>query len=371
MSKIRVLEVIRQGDIGGGESHLIDLVNGFESNIEPVVLSFSSGQMIEVLSINNITCHVIKTKLPFNLLVQKRIIDIIKKEKIDIIHAHGTRAASNMLFASSITKIPLIYTVHGWSFHQDQIYLKRKARILCEKMICNNSKKVICVSENNRQVGKCEFNLSNCQVIENGINLNVFNYNIQSNLHNLFRSSSDDFVIAFIGRITAQKSPIDFIESIALAHKKNNHIKGLIVGEGDLLEKVKEFIAKNKYNEFIQLENFRNDIPQVLKAIDVFVLPSLWEGLSIALLEAMAMKKAIVTTPTDGTREIIIDHQNGIIVPFNNSQRLADSYIELFENPNQMIIFGENAYNTINLRFNSQRVCDKVSEIYKSVLQSC
>ena len=49
MSKIRVLEVIRQGDIGGGESHLIDLVNGFESNIEPVVLSFSSGQMIEVL----------------------------------------------------------------------------------------------------------------------------------------------------------------------------------------------------------------------------------------------------------------------------------------------------------------------------------
>src|SRR5574344_1375692 len=118
MSKIRVLEVIRQGDIGGGESHLIDLVNGFESNIEPVVLSFSSGQMIENLSINNITCHVIKTKLPFNLL--------IKKEKIDIIHAHGTRAASNMLFASSITKLPLIYTVHGWSFHQDQIYLKRK-----------------------------------------------------------------------------------------------------------------------------------------------------------------------------------------------------------------------------------------------------
>ena len=99
MSKIRILNVIKQGDIGGEEPHLIDLANGFKSDIEPVVLSFSSWQMIEILSINNITCHVIKTKPPFYLLEQKKIISIIKKEKIDIIDAHGTRAASNMLFA--------------------------------------------------------------------------------------------------------------------------------------------------------------------------------------------------------------------------------------------------------------------------------
>lgn len=369
MKKIRVLEVIRQGEVGGGESHLIDLVTGIDRDIEPIILSFTSGNMIEVLRKNNIKCYVIKTSNKFNLFLHREIGKILKKEKIDIVHAHGTRAAFNMLISTYKTKIPLVYTVHGWSFHQDQSFLKKKIRIICEKNICKRSNKVICVSESNRELGINEFNLSNSIVIENGINLTVFNPILPSTIHDYFRINSDDFVVAFIGRITTQKSPIDFIDSIALAHHKNKKIKGLIVGEGDLLGKVKDYIIKNKYNEFIQLEKFRKDIPQVLKVIDLFVLPSLWEGLSIALLEAMAMKKAIVTTPTDGTRDIIIDGHNGIIVPFHSPQKLADVYLELFHEPSKRILLGENAFRMIHERFDSKLVCSKVSDIYKNILQ--
>ena len=82
MKKIRVLEVIRQGEVGGGESHLIDLVTGIDKDIEPIVLSFTSGNMIDVLRKNNIKCYVIKTSNKFNLFLHKKIVEIIKKEKI-------------------------------------------------------------------------------------------------------------------------------------------------------------------------------------------------------------------------------------------------------------------------------------------------
>ena len=371
MNKIRVLEVIRQGDFGGGESHLIDLVTGFDKDIEPIILSFTSGNMIDVLKQNNIKCYVIKTSKRLNLLSRSKVIEILKKEKIDLIHSHGTRAAFNILIATLFINIPLIYTVHGWSFHKNQFLLIKKLRILCEKVICKNSKQVICVSKNNRDVGINTFNLPNSIVIENGVNLTRFNPNQSNTLHNYFRVNNDDLVIAFIGRITKQKSPIEFIKSIELAHYKNSKIKGLIVGEGDLLEEVKEYINKRKINEFIKLEKFRNDIPQVLKAIDIFVLPSLWEGLSIALIEAMAMKKTIVATPTDGTREIIVNDHNGIIVPFNSPQKLADVYLDLYNKPDERLFLGENAYKSIKEQFDSRIVCNKVSEVYKNILKCC
>jgi glycosyltransferase involved in cell wall biosynthesis len=97
-------------------------------------------------------------------------------------------------------------------------------------------------------------------------------------------------------------------------------------------------------------------------------LPSLWEGLSIALLEAMAMKKAIVVTPTDGTKEIIKDGYNGLVVDYSDPQKLADAYKKYVDSLEKKTTLGDNAYKLINERFSSQRVANEVFKIYKDVL---
>ena len=128
MKKIRVLEVIRQGQIGGGESHLLDLIDGFGPDVEPVVLSFTSGHMIDQLTAKGVKCKVLDTGKAFDLKVILSINRLIREERIELVHAHGSRAASNLLFSCYWLKIPLLYTVHGWSFHPDQSLLVQKLR---------------------------------------------------------------------------------------------------------------------------------------------------------------------------------------------------------------------------------------------------
>lgn len=373
MKRIKVLQVIRQGEIGGGESHLMDLVAGFDAQeIESVVMAFSDGPMIDFFRKRGNKCYVVASKMKLDFSIQKQIKEILLKEQIVLIHAHGTRAALNMWWPARTNKLPLIYTVHGWSFHSDQNRLIHKLRVGCEKLVCNSSKQVICVSESNRIAGAAlgiKLELNHCQVIENGIDLNRFDPSHTANeLRKELQIGNTDFIVGFIGRVTTQKSPLDFVKSIQLAHQQNPSIKGLLIGEGDRLQEVMRYIEHEQLEKCIYLSNFRKDIPEVLKAIDLFCLPSLWEGLSIALLEAMAMKKVVVVTPTDGTREIIESNKNGVIVPFNSPILLAEAYIELEKNLSLRTSCGENARALVEVRFNTKRVSEAVTNIYKTTI---
>ena len=141
---INVLEVIRQGQVGGGESHLLDLIAGFDNRVNPIVLSFTGGQMIDALTQRGVKCHVVNTSHPFDVRITRQIKELILRENIQLIHAHGSRAASNVAFIARKLHIPMVYTVHGWSFHQDQSFFIKRLRAWSEKIICKLSKKVIC-----------------------------------------------------------------------------------------------------------------------------------------------------------------------------------------------------------------------------------
>lgn len=367
MSKIKVLEVIRQGQIGGGESHLLDLITFLDKEqFEPVCLAFTSGEMITRLEAMDIQCHVIDTLKPFDIKVQQQIVNLIRQEQIQLVHAHGSRAASNMVWPARKLHVPIIYTVHGWSFHDDQSLLVQTLRQWSEKLICSMVNRVICVSQSNADTGRERFGLKNPVVIENGINLVKFNPDGQFNeLRTSFGFAPDDFVAGFIARCTKQKAPLDFLEAVRLAHAANPKVKGLFVGEGDMDAEVDAFIAQHQMSDYIFRSSFRTDVPDLLHCIDVYCLPSLWEGLSIALLEAMAMSKAIVATPTDGTKEVITHEYNGLLIPYSQPQVLADAIFRLLENPALRKQCGEYARKLVALRFNAQRVSDVVGEIYQ------
>ena len=363
----KVLEVIRQGQIGGGESHLLDLVTFLDKErFEPVCLSFTSGEMINRLQAMGIRCYVIDTLKPFDMKIQQQIVDLLRQEQIEIIHAHGSRAASNMIWPARKLHLPLVYTVHGWSFHDDQVKLIRILRQLSEKLICSLACQVICVSQSNADTGRESFGLKNVVVVENGINLVKFNPDGQfNNLRELFGFTPDDFVVGFIARCTKQKAPLDFLEAVRLAHENNPRVKGLFVGEGDMDAEVDAFIADHQMSDYVYRSKFRTDVPDLLHCIDVYCLPSLWEGLSIALLEAMAMGKPIVATPTDGTKEVITHEDNGLLIPFCQAQALADALTRLFQDPELRKQCGIHARALVAQRFSAQRVSDVVAEIYQ------
>jgi len=368
--KIKILQTIRQGKIGGGESHVIDLVEELDKDrYESVVLSFTEGPMVEHMKARGIKTYVIPTEKPFNFTVRGKVEEILKNEQIDIVHAHGTRANSNTSHSARKLGIPIIYTVHGWSFHPDQKFPLRQLRELGEKYLVSKSTLTICVSDNNFNDASKLFPLKRAIVIKYGINLKKYNPAGEfTDVRGEFGVDKDTLLVGYVVRMTIQKDPLTLVRAIALIPAELN-MKFLFVGDGDLKEDAVNLAKELGVDSRIIFTHFRQDVPNVLNAIDVYCLPSLWEGLPIGMLEALAMKKAVVVTAIDGAKEVIIDKKNGILIPVQDPQRLADALILLYNNPELRKAIGEGAGETILKDFNVTKMTRQIEAAYDKILK--
>ena len=367
--KIKILECIRQGQIGGGESHLFSLSMNLNKQIfEPIVLSFTDGAMIDLLQKNGIETHVIFTQKPFDIFVWKKVKKLIVDKKIDLIHAHGTRASSNVFWAAKSLHIPLIYTIHGWSFHDNQKPFIKKIRIASEKFLTEKSNVNISVSESNKQTGIKYINSFSSVVVNNGIDQEKFNPTKKFvDIRNELNIQKEEILLLFLARFTEQKQPLTLIKAFAKALIKMPTLKLLMIGDGDQKDEALELVKQLGIEENIIFEPFRQDVPDVLHASDIFILPSLWEGLPIGLLEAMSMGKAVIATNVDGTCEIIKHESNGYLVALDEeNNELAEAIILLSSDKKLREHYGTNAKETVKNRFDAVKMTKEIENIYTS-----
>src|SRR6478735_4539166 len=208
--KYRILQTIRQGQIGGGESHLLSLVENLDKSVfEPVVLSFTPGPMVDRLNDMGVKTEVIYTEKPFDISKWKKVKSFIEKEKIELVHAHGTRANSNVYWGTKKLGLPLVYTIHGWSFHDDQNPLVKKIRVMGEKLLTKQSDVNISVAASSQATGKKYFSDFESVVVNNGINQDRFNPRLHfKNVRQELGIREDEIVALFIARFIHQKQPI-------------------------------------------------------------------------------------------------------------------------------------------------------------------
>jgi glycosyltransferase involved in cell wall biosynthesis len=368
VKKVKILQAIRQGKIGGGETHVLDLVNNLDPALfESVILSFTDGPMVDKLRASGFKTYVIHTEKPFNFKIWGQVKELIVSEKIDIIHAHGTRANSNTFSSAKALKIPLIYTVHGWSFHPDQSPLVKLVRTWSERLLVKVANITLCVSHSNLADGKARFPMPNARVILNGINRTKFDPDQSyDDLRSELKILPDEIVVGYIARVTIQKDPLTFIKAISKV-PDDLKIKFLFVGDGDLKAEVLSLTKKLELDHKIIFLNFREDVPAILNCIDIYCLPSLWEGLPIGVLEAMAMRKAVIATAIDGTKEIIIDRNNGVLIPVQSPESLAEAIKLLSVNEELRKNLGSAAEKTIVKHFNVEHMTRNIEKVYNTL----
>lgn len=367
--KIRILQAIRQGKIGGGESHVIELVERLDPLMfESIVLSFTKGPMVDYMNAIGVKTYVIETEKPFDFGKWGEVKKLIEKEKIDIVHAHGTRANSNTFYSARKLGVPIVYTVHGWSFHPDQNLLVNKLRIWSEQYLVSQSDLTLCVSDNNLMDANHRFKLKRAKVIKLGINTKKFDPNLTyPNLRKELGINDDAILVGYIVRMTKQKDPFTLVRAIALIPNDIN-LKFVFVGDGDLKQEVMSLSKQLKIFDRITFLDFRQDVPNVLNAIDIYCLPSLWEGLPLGMLEAMAMKKVIVATAIDGTKEVIKNKINGIVIPIESPKLLAEALLLAFSDKELRESMGENASQTIKDDFNIEKMVINIQNEYKNLI---
>ncbi len=371
--KIKILECIRQGKIGGGESHLLSLVENMDRDrFEPVVLSFTPGPMVDSLEKMGVKTHVIHSEKPFDFSVWKKVRKLLEEEQVDLVHAHGTRANSNVLGPARKLKLPVIYTIHGWSFHDDQPFWVRNLRAMGEKYLTSRSSLNISVSRSNQETGQRHFKGFHSTVINNGIDPRKFDPGAQyPDIRASLGILSQAILCGFIARFTHQKQPLVMISAFEKVAVKQPSLYLLLVGDGELKEAMEKAIAQSPVRNRIILSPPRSDIPALLATTDIFVLPSLWEGLPIALLEAMAMGKAIIASAADGTREIMVHGENGYMIPIEGLEdNLEKALVTLAGDKELRVKLGHGARATITENFDAGKMTRQVEKVYTEILET-
>ncbi|MDR6567619.1 Glycosyltransferase involved in cell wall bisynthesis [Chitinophaga ginsengisegetis] len=367
--RTRVLETIRQGKIGGGESHVLDLVASLDkSAFDPIVLSFTEGPMITALQKMDIPVFVIESEKAFDISVWKKVKKFMQDQRIDIVHVHGTRANTNVLWAARRLGLPVVYTIHGWSFHDGLHPLAKRLRIAAEKFITGKTQVNICVSESNRQTGIKAFKDFTGIVVRNGVNLQKFNPDQQyPDLRAEYGIPENKLLICFIARMTYQKDPVCMVKGFAAALQQAPDLHLLMIGDGELMAAAVNAAAEAGVEKQVTFAGFRQDVPAVLHAGDIYCLPSLWEGFPIGVLEAMAMGKAVIASDVDGTKEAVKDGENGLLVPSGNPAALGAAIVRVAKDHTLRTTLQNNAKAAIAANFNVAGMTEKIAAVYQQL----
>ena len=241
-----------------------------------------------------------------------------------------------------------------------------------EKLLTKQADVNISVATSSQATGKKYFPEFESVVVNNGINQDRFNPRLHfKNVRQELGIREDEIVALFIARFIHQKQPIKLVKAFIKAAPQLNTLRLLMVGDGDQQAEAIELAKESGLGDRIIFQSFRQDVPDVLAAADIFVLPSLWEGLPIGLLEAMAMGKAIIGTQVDGTSEVIHPHENGLLLSLENLEdNLAAAIIELATDPVTRQHLGEAAKATVTKKFSAANMTRQIEDIYLKLLNN-
>ncbi|HWB94888.1 MAG TPA: glycosyltransferase family 4 protein [Puia sp.] len=368
--KIRVLEIIQQGKIGGGESHLLTLIGQMDrERFEPVVVALSDGEMIGRLRAMGVRSYVVASRLPFNPTVWGPLRKLLREEAIDLVHTHGARSLSNILFPARRLSIPVVHTVHGWSFHDHLPGWKRRARIAGERFLTGKAFVNIAVSESNARIGREKLGVFNGVVINNGVDLAQYSGRGGSGFRQEWAIPEDAVVISWVARFIHDKNPLALIRAFARLERQYPAARLVLVGDGPAREAAMALARELGVAEKVIFPGFRGDVPGILGETDIFCLPSIKEGLPVSLIEAMAMGNAVVATDVQGCHDVVTHGRDGLLAPLEDLENgLTTAIGELLGDAGRRAQLAAEARRTVERRFDAREMARAIERLYLQVL---
>jgi len=378
MYPVNILYVITKLELGGAQTQLLSLIRHLDkTRFRPFLFTAREGVLtgeascVSGLTLKKSRCleRPINPFLDFLALIELCL--FIKKNNIGILHTHSSKAGILGRLAARLTGVKIVvHTVHGWSFNDYQACWRRGFFVWLERLAAGFSTKIIVVSRYDRDHGLINGISSPDKyiIIRYGIDQAEFSASAQG-LRSALGIRSSDLVVGMVACLKKQKSPQDFVRLASLIAASASGVKFLLAGDGVLRKQLLKLIKKLHLENKIVLLGWRRDIPEVLSLLDVFVLTSLWEGLPISVLEAMASSKAIVATDTGGIREVILERDTGFLVGRSDVGRMAQRVNLLLESAELRISLGRRARKSLGADFSIETMVKSTEGLYAVLME--
>lgn len=363
---MNILYLTNHLNIGGITSYVLTLARGLKIRGHNIYVASSGGELLSSFKQQGITYIPIpintKKEIGPKILISRfKLSQALKKFDIDIIHSNSRTTQVLGYLVGRAFHIPHITTCHGFF----------KKRFLRQVFPCWGIK-VIAISESvkGHLMDDFKVNEQNIRVIHNGIDVDRFR-NQRPEIRNQTKKDlglGDGPVVGIVARLSDVKGHIYLIEAMKEVLERIPHAQLLLVGEG----KMKEELIKRTRNLGIDRNVIFipsvNDTKEVLSVMDLFVMPSLKEGLGLALMEAMACGICVMGSDVGGIRSLIQDGFNGRLVKPADSKGIASAIIELLQDEHLRESLGRQAQIFIKQNFSQEKMIIETERLYLECL---
>ena len=363
---MNILYLTNHLNIGGISSYVLTLASGMRKRGHNVYMASSGGGLLCRFTTEGITYIPIpiktKSEVSYKVLISKfKLLKYIKEDNIDIIHANSRVTQVLSFLIQRACGTPYVSTCHGF-------FKKRFFR----KIFPCWGNKVIAISESVKEhlIEDFKVNERDIRVIHNGIDVNKFREQRIEDREQRKKDLGlgDGPVVGIVARLSEEKGHGYLIKAMEAVIARIPRAQLVIVGEGRMREELVNLTKTAGLEKSIFFLPSVMDTQEVLSGMDLFVLPSLKEGLGLALMEAMACGLCVIGSGVGGIKSLIQDKYNGLLIRPADTQELSRAILELLQNPAQAKSLGANARVFIKQNFSKERMISETEEVYSECL---
>lgn len=366
---VHVLHVIASLYGGGGaEKHLLSLAQSMDRNQFDLSVAYLQPyhnlvDAFNQLGIPTYPLFVDRWLSPKSLA---KLVSILRQGNYDIVHSHLYPADVYTWAALHLAPGPIWISSH----HNEPPFFKHPLHCRMSQMIYRQARSLIAISGSVKEYihSTCGINSEKVQVIHYGLDDNCFLVNNGADSGSIAKTAlglnEDNFIVTIIARLTPQKGhqyAIRALEQIVATHP---HIRFLVVGEGPLESHLRQMVETLSLTKHVRFLGLRKDVPDILKISDLLLLPSLYEGFGLVLLEAMATKKPVLASKVGPIPEVVVDGGTGLLVPPADSQAIAEAILKLDHDVTLRLNLGKAGYERLKDHFTLEKMARKIEELY-------
>ncbi len=386
--KIKILRIINRFNIGGPTYNATFLTRFISDEFETLLVGGlpeeGEADSLHILEEYGVTPILINEmqRVP-NIISDRKALrkikEIIKEFKPDIVHTHAAKAGALGRKAAYDCNVPVIvHTFHGHVFHSYFSKYKTELYRLIEKRLASRSTGIIAISDSQKHELCDTYRIAKKEkinVIQLGFDLNPFQENLiekRKTTRVEYNLSDDQIAIAIIGRLAPIKNHDLFLNSIKLVQQETKQkLVFFIVGDGDQKKVIEDNVAnlKSEIEIDIRMTSWIKDIKTFNAGMDIICLTSDNEGTPVSLIEAQACNIPIVSTDVGGVRDIVSENVSGYISPKNDALSFSKNLLLLTEDKNNRERMSQNGWTFVKNKFHYTRLVSDMEKYYYSLLK--
>lgn len=377
MSKKKVVTIITKLELGGAQQVALHTLQMLPKDKYDCFLIAGSGGLLDdqARQIQDVDVQLWQSFKhpisPFSDLISFfKMRSFLKKNQIDLVHTHSSKAGLLGRLAARSAGVPtIIHTIHGWPFHEYQPSWLRRIYVLLEKIAATVTTTMVAVSEATKEKGLAHGigNEKNYTVIHPASDLKDYGPGIVDDHHWLRQEMGFDGsppVIGMVACLKPQKAPEDFVRAAKVVLDKKPEVRFVLVGDGSQRKSVEALIRQLELKDKFILTGWRQDIPLIMRGLTMLSLSSLWEGLPCVFAQAMKTGLPIVATDVEGASEAIESGVTGFLVPKKDYKALGEAILSILNDNKMRIQMGKEAMKRVQL-FTLETMLEKVNQLYE------